>query len=91
MFDKGGNYTYKDAGFDGFFNRSLSSRGGANTLQGMTGRSRRAIAFDSSLVSGGLGDSLTIGRINLDGKSGRITVDDGRNNETLRIGDLGNV
>jgi hypothetical protein len=36
-----------------------------------------------------LGDTLTIGKIRLDGATGRISVVDENEVETVRIGDLG--
>lgn len=82
-------YTYREVGFNRFFRRSLNSNPEANTLSGVGGGQSRQLKFDDMQISGSLGDILRIGRILLDGKIGRQSIMDERNNEVLRLGDLG--
>lgn len=87
--NKNGPYTYRDAGFNRFFRRSLGSDPNTVTLKSIPGGGGRQLKFDDLQVSGSLGDTLRIGRIPLDGKLGRISILDERDNEVLRLGDLG--
>lgn len=80
-------YSYTDAGFDSFLSRSIDNTPRVNLdSQGLVST---AIRYDSAQVSGMLGDTLTIGKIRLDGATGRISVVDENEVETVRIGDLG--
>lgn len=83
-------YTYRDAGFNRFFHRSLNSNAQATSLRSSgSGSSSNQLNFDNMQVSGSLGDTLKVGLITLDGKIGRQSVRDKMNNEVLRLGDLG--
>lgn len=82
-------YTYREVGFNRFFRRSLGSNPNAENLKGTATGSSRQLNFDNAQVSGALGDILRIGRITLDGKLGRESIHDERNNEVLRLGELG--
>ena len=83
-------YTYREVGFNRFFRRSINSNPNALNLKSVSpnGGSRQ-LNFDNQQVSGALGDVLRIGRITLDGKLGRQSINDERNNEVLRLGELG--
>lgn len=80
-------YDYTQAGFDSFLSRSIDSQG-QNSLGVPLNQQSRAIAFDRSQVSGVFGDTARIGRINLEGANGAITVDDG-DNVFFLVGDDG--
>lgn len=85
-------HTYRSVGFNRFFRRSLNSNPDAVNLKSISGGgTSRQLNFDDAQVSGSLGDILRIGRINLDGKLGRQSIMDERNNEVLRLGDLGDA
>lgn len=86
--DDYGVYDYSTAGFDSFLDRSIDSNGGYTLDSQPTARSRE-MNFDQGKVSGSLGDSLRIGKIQLDGINGRISIYDGNGDENTRIGDLG--
>ena len=79
------DYTYEDAGFDGFLTRPLVGTSTEN--QGSVYQNRQ-VNFDQSQTSGALGDTFRVGRINLDGANGRISVFDENGNESVRIGEL---
>ena len=87
--DRNKPYTYKDAGFNRFFRRSIGSNSDTVNLRSIPSGGGRQLNFDDMQVSGSLGDTLRIGRIPLDGKLGRISILDERDNEVLRLGDLG--
>lgn len=71
------NYSYESAGFDSFLSRSIDGLSQVNLdSQGPQGT---AIRYDDSQVSGMLGDTLQVGRININGASGNITGNDGTN------------
>ena len=92
MNDAAKDYTYRDAGFNRFFRRSINSNSGAVNLKSAgTGGGTNQLNFDNVQVSGSLGDTLKIGRITLDGKIGRQSVFDELNNEVLRLGELEDV
>ena len=82
--------TYTGAGFNRFFRRSIGSDPSTTSLRTLpsVGGSRQ-LNFDNQQISGALGDILRLGRINLDGKIGRLSVLDERGNEVLRLGELG--
>lgn len=82
-------HTYRSVGFNRFFKRSINSNPDAVNLNSIGGGPSRQLKFDDMQVSGPLGDILRIGRITLDGKLGRQSIEDERNNEVLRLGDLG--
>lgn len=84
-----GRHTYREVGFNRFFRRSINSNPNAVNLNSVGGGATRQLKFDDMQVSGALGDILRIGRISLDGKLGRESIYDERNNEVLRLGDIG--
>jgi hypothetical protein len=83
------NYSYEQAGFDSFLNRSIDNQGLANLddTSGGNVAANRTLNFDQAQVGGSLGDKLTIGNITLDGVEGQIQVSDG-NNVRVIIGKL---
>ena len=83
------SYTYRDAGFNRFLRRSISSNPDAVNLKSVARGSTRQLNFDNAQISGSLGDVLRVGRITIDGKEGRQSIFDERQNEVLRLGDLG--
>ena len=80
-------YSYSDAGFNGFFRRTLSSNPGTQVLASNS-RPTRQMNFDDLQISGALGDKLKIGSIVLDGKTGRISIQDEVGTEVVRIGNV---
>ena len=85
------DYSYTEAGFDGFMQRSIEGlyeNLDANATGGGTGMSSRSLNFDQMAVGGKLGDKLVIGSITIDGTQGRISVHDSNNAEVVRIGSL---
>ncbi len=83
-------HDYESAGFNGFFRRTIAGNNEVTTLGGMSNsRQQRQLNFDNEQISGALGDTLRIGRIFLDGKIGRQSIVDERNNEMIRLGDTG--
>jgi len=81
-----GDYNYESAGFDGFLSRSIDNLSRTNlAAQGPTST---AIRYDSAQVSGMLGNTLVIGKILLDGVTGRITVVDDNGNEMVKLGNI---
>ena len=85
MRDDRKDYDYGDAGFDGFMNRSIDSISQFNLDS--PGPNVQQVRYDSTQVSGMMGDSLQLGDITMDGVKGRITIfEDGE--EAVRIGDI---
>lgn len=84
--------TYMQAGFNGFMRRSIDSDGAATLRQASTNyrmSNRQTLNFDQVQTTGKLGDTIQVGDILIDGKKHRISIyDDGRVNETGRIGNL---
>lgn len=82
-------HDYESAGFNGFFRRSIGSNPNATTLRALGARSgSRQLNFDDQQVSGSLGDTLRVGVIYLDGKTGRFKIVDEQSNEVVRLGDV---
>lgn len=80
------SYDYVDAGFDSFLSRSVDNLSQLNLdSQGPASTQTR---YDSSQASGAIGDSIRVGRILIDGTSGRISIYDEIGNEVGRIGEL---
>lgn len=79
-------YSYLDAGFDGFLSRSIDDLTQVNLDS--QGPQTTQIRYDSAGVSGSLGNTLQIGKIRIDGVKGRISVFDDGGNENIRIGEL---
>lgn len=82
-------YSYSDAGFNGFFRRTLVSNPNTMLLADSPSRSRgNQLNFDDLQTSGALGDKLKLGSITIDGKTGRIYIVDETGAEVLRIGNI---
>ena len=79
-------YDYTDSGFDGFLSRSVDDLSQLNLDSG--GPQSTQQAYDRTQVTGQLGDTLRIGKINLDGVKGRVSIVDDNNNEVVRLGEL---
>lgn len=75
-------YNYVDAGFDSFLSRSIDNLSQANLES--QGPASTAIRYDSSQLSGFVGDSFQVGSVRIT-KTG-IIMNDG-NNDVLLIGD----
>jgi hypothetical protein len=73
---------YTNEGFDNFLSRSIDDLSQANLSA--TGPQTNSMRYDSSQISGMLGDTLQIGKIRLENT--RIIVNDG-NNDFLLIGE----
>lgn len=82
-------HDYESAGFNGFFRRSIGSNPTATTLRALNTRDNRQLNFDDQQVSGSLGDTLRIGVIYLDGKTGRFQIVPQTGEEVVRLGDVG--
>lgn len=77
---------YSESGFDGFLSRSIDNLTQVTLdSQGPVTTSQR---FDSTQVSGMLGDTLKIGSILLDGSKGKITITDTSGNVVVILGEL---
>lgn len=72
---------YTASGFDKFMSRSIDQTPQAN-LDSPT-PPNKSVAFDQVQVSGLLGDTLAIGKINLNGADGTIILSDGSNDRLL--------
>ena len=79
------DYNYETSGFNGFLSRSIDTMPQVNLDS--PGIQSTQIRYDSSQVSGMLGDSLKVGSVVIDGVSGRISIYDG-DVEVVRIGEL---
>jgi hypothetical protein len=78
-------YSYTDAGFDGFLSRSIDNTS-QNNLDSQ-GPLSNSIRYDSQQISGAVGDSMRVGNIIIDGVKGRISVyDSGK--EVARLGSI---
>lgn len=87
---KDSNWDYQSAGFNRFFRRTLGSDPLTTDLKTLPNKpTQRQINFDNNQVSGAMGDTFRLGLITLDGKIGRVSTFDQRNNEVVRLGDLG--
>lgn len=80
-------YSYSDAGYNGFFRRTLGSNPDQMLLQ-TGGSNKQQLNFDDMQVSGSLGDKLRVGSIVVDGKTGRIFFEDETGQETMRLGNV---
>ena len=86
--DNNDRYSYADAGFNRFLNRSINASQGS-TLRAITSSSpRKELNFDQMQTSGNLGDKIQVGGITLDGKKRRIVIVDELGTE---VGWIGNV
>lgn len=83
-------YSYLEAGFNKFFDRSLNSNVRVNNLRQMSSTAgSRTINFDTYATSGSLGDKIQVGGIVIDGTNRRIVIKDETN--TTDTGWIGNL
>lgn len=80
-----GQYDYTTSGFDKFLSRSVDDIQQMN-LDSAAPPST-AQAYDRGQVSGAIGNTIRVGKIQIDGVKGRISIYDGEN-EVVRIGEL---
>lgn len=71
------DWDYSKAGFDGFLSRSIDDLSQVNLNS--QGPMSTQLRYDSSQVSGFLGDSFWLGGVGLEGKDNRIITRDGQN------------
>lgn len=82
-------YTYQNAGFNRFLNRSLKSNPTANSVSdGIAIGSGTAVNLDRQQIGGNLGNILVVGKLTLDGIKGRILVHNDGDQEVGWIGNL---
>lgn len=74
-------YDYTTAGFDAFLSRSVDDLAQTNLDSG--GPVSQSVAFDRNQISGMLGDTFTVGNININGAEGNIIISDGQNDRLL--------
>lgn len=91
MQDEFNPHTYRDAGYNRFFSRSINSLMDVSSLSRISnqgGGNNRTLNFDQLQVSGGLGDTLRIGRIFINGAKGQIQLHSESGEEVLRLGEI---
>jgi hypothetical protein len=83
-------YTYEDAGFNSFLNRSLKSNPSARTLSDRPSTSAsNTLNFDKLQISGTIADDLRLGSgLELQGNRARIAVKDDQDTEVGWVGRL---
>lgn len=80
-------YTYENAGFNNFLLRSLKSNPSARTVKaGVSPGAGGNIAFDRMHIGGSIGDTVTFGRIAVDGAHGNLLFHDERGTEAAILG-----
>lgn len=88
------NADYTGSGYNSYLTKSIDlgtqtvADQSTATLSSAGQYSDNAINYDSSTVTGALGDILQIGNITIDGSIGRIAVYDVTGTEVLRLGAL---
>lgn len=75
-------YNYESSGFGPFLTRPLGSE------RGIRNSTVKQVNFDQNQITGSLGDVFRVGKINLDGSNGRISIYDDQDREVVRIGEL---
>lgn len=75
--DDSQDYTYESAGLDGFLSRSIDNL--SQVTLDSPGPVTTSMAYDRSQVTGSLGDTLQLGKINFNGSAGNIIINDGTN------------
>lgn len=82
-------YTYIEAGFNRFYNRSISASANSSSLtQVSNDAGTQMINFDQFQTSGSLGDKIQVGGITIDGENRRIVIQD---EFGVEIGWIGNL
>lgn len=83
------SYSYENAGFDGFLQRSIDSAAGtALDSQSTGGGGSKQLDLDRMQATGSFGDSIRVGNIQIDGVGGKISIYDENSDEVVRIGKL---
>lgn len=82
-------YTYENAGFNGFMLRSQKSNPDAQNLRSGISKGANTINFDMQQIAGAMGDNLSIGRLKLQGRKGRMAVTD--ETDTTEVGWVGDL
>lgn len=83
-------FSYLEAGFNKFFDRSLNSNVNVNNLRQMSSTAgSRTINFDTYSTSGSLGDKIQVGGIIIDGTNRRVVIRD--ENNIADVGWIGNL
>lgn len=77
------DYSYEQAGFDGFMSRSIDDL--AQVTLDSPGPQSTAIPLDRGQQSGGFGDTFTVGSIVFDGKNSTITMKDENSDAAIVI------
>lgn len=90
MYNKPISLSYRDAGFNKFFTRSINSSNTTDTLQQISNTAgNKSLNFDQYSTSGSLGDKLQIGKILLDGSNARIDLQGVDTQDVvIRLGEL---
>lgn len=65
---------YLTAGFTSFFRRSIADQGNGPTSLRAASSESPDLNFDNMNVSGSLGDTINVGLVQIDGKTGRIQI-----------------
>jgi hypothetical protein len=90
--NKSEGYTYRNAGFNGFLQRSIASDPGAASLGQMkrSASTMNSMNFDQMSISGNMADIIEVGRILINGAAGAgyIAGRDESGNQVYRDGDL---
>lgn len=82
-------YTYLDAGFNRFFQRSIDSNPSTGNLTQQSNLAgSKSINFDMYSTSGSLGDKIQVGGVVIDGTNRRIVIKDESGQE---VGWIGNI
>jgi hypothetical protein len=90
MYNNPTSLSYRDAGFNKFFCRSINSSNSTSTLQQISNTAgNKSLNFDQYSTSGSLGDKIQIGKILLDGTHARIDIQGVDNQDVvIRLGEL---
>lgn len=83
-------YTYENAGYNGFFRRTISSNPTETSLKNV-GANRvfqpTALNLDNTEVSGSLSDTLRVGKgVEINGPEERVSIINSDNEEVVRLG-----
>ena len=86
--DERERYTYRNAGFNKFFNRSIKDSPTAETLRNSSRDNHRNMNYEDLSVDGSLGDTLRVGNVIINGRKGRLEFYTDDNQEFGRAGNL---
>jgi len=76
------SYSYESVGLNGFLQRDLGSSSISTPAQ------KNTVNYDQAAVSGALGDTFQVGKVNIDGARGGIYVHDDNGNEIGAVGEF---